>query len=51
MAGLCRWCGNELDDDVNPRRRYCCHSHRQRAYEHRHGLKTGDTFTTTRPDK
>jgi uncharacterized OB-fold protein len=46
MAGLCRWCGKALGENANPRRKYCCRSHRQRDYEYRHGLKTGETFTT-----
>lgn len=45
--GICRWCCKELPEvDWLSRRLYCCHAHRQRAYEERHGLKTGETFTT-----
>jgi len=46
--GRCRWCGVALPEESHLNRRYCCHAHRQRAYERRWGLATGSTKTTKR---
>ena len=39
----CEWCGRELpaQEGLGRRRRYCAHSCRQRAYEHRNAVSRG----------
>jgi hypothetical protein len=42
----CGWCGKKMDPTTNPKKAFCCRSHRQRAYETRLRVRAEDRLAS-----